>query len=141
LWNGGISFGGVVSFIFADLLVLPILNIYRKYYGAKMSLFLLGTFYATMAAAGLVIELLFDALGLIPTGPRHAKVIEASVTWNYTTFLNIALLALTAVLLVRFLRTGGVAMLRMMNEPSESGGGHEGHGTHEGHGGHQGPHG
>jgi uncharacterized membrane protein YraQ (UPF0718 family) len=140
LWNGGISFGGVIAFIFADLIVLPILNIYRKYYGPKMSLFLLATFYGTMAAAGLAIEFLFDALGLIPSGPRHAKVIEASVTWNYTTFLNIAFLALTAILLVRFLRTGGVAMLRMMNEPSGPSGGHADHGpfgSHEGHEGHQ----
>jgi uncharacterized membrane protein YraQ (UPF0718 family) len=135
----------VIAFIFADLIVLPILNIYRKYYGGKMSLFLLGTFYATMAAAGLVIEFLFDALGLIPTGPRHAKVIEASVTWNYTTFLNIAFLALTAVLLVRFLRTGGVDMLKMMNVPAGAGGhdSHEGHGHHEHpgeHGEHEGHH-
>src|SRR6266498_3675305 len=79
LWNGGISFGGVIAFIFADLIVLPILNIYRKYYGGKVSLFLLATFYATMAAAGYLIEVLFGALGLIPTGPRHAKVVEASV--------------------------------------------------------------
>ena len=52
LWNGGISFGGVVAFIFADLIILPILVIYRKYYGTKMMLFILATFYATMAAAG-----------------------------------------------------------------------------------------
>src|SRR5947207_13491990 len=52
LWNGGISFGGVISFIFADLIILPILNIYRKYYGRRMALFILGTFYATMVAAG-----------------------------------------------------------------------------------------
>src|SRR5215212_7466509 len=89
LWNGGMSFGGVIAFIFADLIVLPILNIYRKYYGGKVSLFLLGTFYATMAVAGFVVELVFGALGLVPEGPRHAKVIEASVQSNYTTFLNI----------------------------------------------------
>jgi uncharacterized protein len=129
LWRGGISFGGVVSFIFADLIVLPILNIYRKYYGARMSMFLLATFYATMVAAGLAIEFLFDALGLIPSGPRHPKIVEASVTWNYTTFLNIAFLLLTAVLLVRFLRTGGVEMLRAMNAPSAPGGQDE-HGSH-----------
>src|ERR687884_677421 len=64
LWNGGISFGGVMAFIFADLLILPILNIYRKYYGMKMTLFLLGTFYATMVAAGIVVEVVFGALGL-----------------------------------------------------------------------------
>jgi uncharacterized membrane protein YraQ (UPF0718 family) len=117
LWNGGISFGGVVSFIFADLIVLPILNIYRKYYGPRVSLYLLVTFYATMVVAGLVVETVFGFLGLVPE-ERNAKVVEASVTWNYTTFLNIAFLALTAVLVVRFLRTGGPEMLRMMNRPS-----------------------
>jgi uncharacterized protein len=120
LWNGGISFGGVISFIFADLIVLPILNIYRKYYGIKMSVFLLTTFYATMVAAGYVIEIVFGALGLIPD-ERNAKVVEASVTLNYTSVLNIMFLALAAVLLVRFLRTGGPEMLRMMNEPAGDG--------------------
>ena len=105
LWNGGISFGGVIAFIFADLIVLPILNIYRKYYGWRMMLFLLGTFYVTMVAAGFVVEILFGALGLIPTGPRNAKVVEAHVTWNYTTVLNIVFLALAALLLWRFFRT------------------------------------
>jgi uncharacterized membrane protein YraQ (UPF0718 family) len=117
LWNGGISFGGVAAFIFADLIILPILNIYRKYYGRRMSLFLLATFYASMVAAGLVVEVLFQALGLVPD-ERNAKVIEANVTWNYTTFLNIVFLALSAVLVVRFLRTGGPQMLRMMNAPA-----------------------
>src|SRR3954466_558944 len=66
LWNGGISFGGVAAFIFADLIVLPILNIYRKYYGGKVTLFLLATFYAAMVAAGLIVEVLFQAIGLVP---------------------------------------------------------------------------
>ena len=116
LWNGGISFGGVVAFIFADLIVLPVLDIYRKYYGWRMAGFLLGTFYATMVAAGLVVELVFGALGLVP-GERAAKVVEASVTWNYTTVLNLIFLSLAAVLVARFLRTGGPAMLRMMSGP------------------------
>ena len=116
LWNGGISFGGVAAFIFADLIVLPILNIYRKYYGRRMSLFLLATFYASMVIAGLVVEVLFQALGLVPD-ERNAKVVEASVTWNYTTVLNIVFLALSAFLVVRFLRTGGPEMLRMMDSP------------------------
>jgi len=121
LWNGGISFGGVIAFIFADLIILPILNIYRKYYGVKASLFLMATFYATMVAAGLVVEFLFDALGLIPAS-RHARVVEAGITFNYTTVLNIVFLALAAILVMRFLRTGGPAMLRMMgNPPPESG--------------------
>jgi len=120
LWNGGISFGGVIAFIFADLIILPILNIYRKYYGWRMMLFLLATFYVTMVAAGFVVEILFGALGLTPTA-RNAKVIEAHVAWNYTTVLNIIFLALAALLLWRFFRTKGMAMLRMMNKPMAEG--------------------
>jgi uncharacterized membrane protein YraQ (UPF0718 family) len=120
LWNGGISFGGVIAFIFADLIVLPILDIYRKYYGPRMSLFLLGTFYLTMAAAGLLVDLVFQALGLVPEA-RTAKVVEASVTLNYTTVLNLLFLALAAVLVARFLRTNGAAMLRMMSAPTGHG--------------------
>jgi uncharacterized protein len=127
LWNGGISFGGVIAFIFADLIILPILNIYRKYYGAKMSLFLLGTFYATMVAAGYIVELLFGVLHLVPTGPRRAKVIEAAVHLNYTTVLDVIFLALAVMLLMRFIRTGGREMLKMMDQPMEEGHGHDGH--------------
>jgi hypothetical protein len=116
LWNGGISFGGVIAFIFADLIVLPILDIYRRYYGWWMAGYLLVTFYAAMVAAGLVVELLFDAVGLVPQ-QRAAKVVEAAITWNYTTILNLVFLAVAAVLVVRFLRTGGPAMLKMMGGP------------------------
>jgi uncharacterized membrane protein YraQ (UPF0718 family) len=113
LWNGGISFGGVIAFIYADLLILPILNIYRKYYGARMALVLLGTFFTAMVAAGYFVELFFGATGLTPT-QRSARVIEAGVTWNYTTWLNVAFLILATMLVIRFVRTGGIAMLRMM---------------------------
>src|SRR5262245_11840118 len=116
LWNGGISFGGVIAFIFADLIVLPIINIYRKYYGLRVAGFLLVTFYVAMFPAALIVELLFQAVGLVPE-ERNAKIVEASVTWNYTTFLNIIFLGLAAVLLWRFVRTGGVPMLRMMGKP------------------------
>ena len=118
MWNGGISFGGVLAFIFADLIILPILNIYRKYYGGTVSLFLLGTFYATMVVAGLIVEFVFDAVGLIPD-VRNAKVVEAAVHWNYTTVLNILFLILAAALVVRMIRTGGLEMLKMMNEPMD----------------------
>jgi uncharacterized membrane protein YraQ (UPF0718 family) len=125
LWNGGISFGGVLAFIFADLIILPILNIYRKYYGRRMAAFLLVTFYATMAAAGLIVDLIFKLVGLVPTGARHAKVTDAGVTWNYTTVLNIVFLVLAAALVVRYFRKGGgLAMLRMMNKPAAD---HHGH--------------
>jgi uncharacterized protein len=117
LWNGGISFGGVIAFIFADLIVLPVLNIYRKYYGLKMAGFLFVAFYASMGGAALIIELVFGALGLVPA-ERNARVAEASVTWNYTTWLNIAFLLFAGLLVWRFLKTGGPAMLRMMNAPA-----------------------
>jgi len=113
LWNGGISFGGVIAFIYADLLILPILNIYRKYYGIKMMLTLLVTFYISMVCADYIVELLFGASGLIPS-ERNATVMHAGISWNYTTWLNIAFLILAAVLVIRFIRTGGIPMLRMM---------------------------
>jgi uncharacterized membrane protein YraQ (UPF0718 family) len=123
LWNGGISFGGVIAFIFADLIVLPILNIYRKYYGWRMAGFLFATFYAAMAAAALIVELIFGALGLVPA-QRNARVVEASITWDYTTWFNIAFLILAGLLVWRFLKTGGPAMLRMMNMPAAMGPSH-----------------
>ncbi|GCF08485.1 permease [Dictyobacter arantiisoli] len=113
LWRGGISFGGVVSFIFADLIILPILDIYRKYYGWKVMGYILITFYLTMAAAGYVVEFLFEALGIIPQN-RNVVAIGAGIQWNYTTILNIIFLALASILVIRFIRTGGLPMLRMM---------------------------
>ena len=119
LWKGGISFGGVIAFIFADLIIAPILNIYRKYYGARMALFLLGTFYVAMVAAGYVVELVFGGLGLIPD-PARAKIPDQGVSWDYTSWLNIVFLILAAALIIRFVRTGGVAMLRMMGGSPDS---------------------
>jgi uncharacterized membrane protein YraQ (UPF0718 family) len=119
LWNGGISFGGVISFMYADLLILPILNIYRKYYGVKMTAFVIVTFYSAMVLTGYIVEIVFGALGLVPTA-RSATVLEASISWNYTTVLNILFLALAAVLVWRFFSTGGMEMLRMMGgSPSD----------------------
>ena len=118
LWNGGISFGGVIAFIFADLIILPIINIYRKYYGMRMAMFVTGTFYVAMVAAGYLVELIFGAAGLVPE-KRHAMVMEERITWNYTTWLNIVFLVLTGVLLVRFARTGGIPMLKMMGGSPE----------------------
>ena len=119
LWNGGISFGGVVAFLFADLIVLPILDIYRKYYGFKVSIFLLAIFYVAMGGAALAVEFVFAALRLIPQH-RNAQVLEASIRWNYTTVLNILFLAIAAFLVIRFLRTGGPQMLRMMAKSSNA---------------------
>jgi uncharacterized membrane protein YraQ (UPF0718 family) len=130
LWNGGISFGGVIAFVFADLLILPILNIYRRYYGTRMALVLLVTFYAAMAGAGYLVELLFGVAGLIPE-QRAATVMSEGISWNYTTWLNIAFLLVAAALLVRFVRTGGVPMLRMMGgAPDDEHSAHH-HGDHD----------
>ena len=114
LWNGGISFGGVIAFIYADLIVLPIIDIYRKYYGWKMTAFIVVIFYVAMAGGALIVEFIFAVLGLIPQ-QRTAQIVETSISFNYTTVLNIIFLALAAFLFVRFLRTGGPKMLAHMD--------------------------
>jgi uncharacterized membrane protein YraQ (UPF0718 family) len=119
LWNGGISFGGVIAFIFGDLIILPILNIYRKYYGTRMSLFLLVTFYLAMVLAALAVEGLFGLCGWIPAA-RNADVGEAAFSLNYTTVLNFLALVLAGWLYLRYRRTGGPEMMRTM----ENGGKH-----------------
>ncbi len=91
LWKDGLSFGGVTAFIFADLLILPILNIYRKYYGARMAAFLLAAFYAATVLAGYVVEVIFGGLGLVPAR-SCATIPDGGVSWNYTTWLNIVFL-------------------------------------------------
>jgi uncharacterized membrane protein YraQ (UPF0718 family) len=123
LWSGGASFGGVVAFIFGDLIVLPILDIYRRYYGLKAAAVLSLVFYAAMVIAGYAVELGFGALGLTPTS-RAAAAPAPGFAWDYTTWLNLAFLALAGVLFWRFLRTGGPEMLRHM----EHAGGHHHHG-------------
>jgi uncharacterized membrane protein YraQ (UPF0718 family) len=129
LWNGGISFGGVVAFIFADLIILPIINIYRKYYGWRMALYITATFYVAMVVAGYAVELLFGAAGLVPS-ERNATVSDSGVSWNYTTWLNIVFLVLGAALVIRFVRTGGIAMLRTMGGAPDDHTGHH-HAGHE----------
>jgi YHS domain-containing protein/uncharacterized membrane protein YraQ (UPF0718 family) len=97
LWHGGISFGGVISFIFADLIALPLVLIYRKYYGGRLTVRLFVWFYAVIATAGLLTEGLFSLLGLIPTS-RPENVVTTHFQWNYTTFLNIVFVGIFAVL-------------------------------------------
>ncbi|MDG3443617.1 permease [Nitrospirillum amazonense] len=117
LWNAGASFGGVIAFIFADLIVLPILDIYRRYYGLKMAAFLLVTFYVAMVGSALAVEFLFQALDLVPE-QRTAQVVATGISWNYTTVLNIVFLGLAVILVWRFMRTGGPGMIRAMDGPS-----------------------
>ena len=129
LWNGGISFGGVIAFIFADLLILPILNIYRKYYGTAMMLTLLGTFYGAMVTAGYLIEIIFGTAGLIPS-EHKATVMTTGVSWNYTTWLNIVFVALAVLLVARFVTSGGIPMLRAMGGSPAAEGEHGHHHHH-----------
>jgi uncharacterized membrane protein YraQ (UPF0718 family) len=117
LWNGGISFGGVVAFLFADLIILPILNIYRKYYGSHVAMILAGQFYAAMVLAGFAVEIIFGGLGLIPA-QRRALIEMANISWDYTTFLNIGFGAISALLIYRFATIGGLTMLRIMSGPA-----------------------
>ncbi len=114
LWRGGISFGGVASFIFADLIVLPVLDIYRKYYGWKVMSYILVTFYITMAAAGYIVEIIFSALHIIPIN-RNVTLLTDGIQWNYTSILNIIFLIFSAILIYRFFKTKGLDMLKMMN--------------------------
>jgi uncharacterized protein len=116
LWRGGISFGGAVAFVFGDLIIIPILNIYRKYYSTPVSVYLFAVSYATMALGGLAVGSVFTALGWVPAN-RNITVFVMTISWDATTFLDIAFLALTAFLLIRFLRTGGIGMLRHMAQP------------------------
>ncbi|MFF6959456.1 permease [Streptomyces sp. NPDC008317] len=131
LWKGGISFGGVVAFLFADLLILPVLNIYRRYYGARMALYLLGAFYAAMVVAGYAVEFVFGGLGLIPD-QADARIPTAGISWDYTTWLNIVFLLVGAALVIRFWRTGGIPMLRMMGGAPEGPDGQGGVRGHDG---------
>jgi uncharacterized membrane protein YraQ (UPF0718 family) len=90
LWSHGISFGGVISFIYADLIVIPIIIIYAKYYGARAAAWITGILYVSMVLAGIIVDLIFSALGLIPQGPRPSSAVEhAHIIWNYTSSLDV----------------------------------------------------
>lgn len=123
LWNGGISFGGVVSFLFADLLIIPILDIYRRYYGGRVAWYLFVVSYLAMAVAGFLISLLFGALDIAPAH-HSVAILTAHPTWDINSVLDVVALVILAVLGWRFLTTGGPAMLRMMDGPAA--GGHDG---------------
>ncbi len=104
LWSHGISFGGVISFIYADLIVIPLLVIYFKYYGARAATAISLILFASMVLAGIIVDLIFSALHLVPTGPRPPSAMRhAMITWNYTSWLDVlAAVALTVLLVVHF---------------------------------------
>jgi uncharacterized protein len=120
LWQGGISFGGVIAFIFGDLIIPPIINIYRKYYGKRMAVVLVVMFYLAMVGAALLVEGSFALLHQIPHGTRHG-IAEQGIRLNYTSVLNVLFAGVALVLFVIFARTGGPQMMRDME------GGHHEH--------------
>ncbi|MEY2547185.1 MAG: uncharacterized protein QOG48_2302, partial [Verrucomicrobiota bacterium] len=99
LWANGISFGGVIAFIYGDLIVVPIILIYFKYYGARAATRITLILYASMVIAGVIVDLAFTALNLIPRGPRPISAMEhATVQWNYTAWLNVVAILVCIVL-------------------------------------------
>jgi uncharacterized membrane protein YraQ (UPF0718 family)/YHS domain-containing protein len=107
LWAGGISFSGVIAFVFADLIVVPIVLIYRKYYGGRVAARLVAIMFASMVVAALIVDGIFSALDLVPTQrPSIESIAERDVAWNYTTFLNIVFICVAAALVGLTLRRG-----------------------------------
>ena len=119
LWQHGLSFGGVVAFLFGDLIILPIVNIHRKYYGWRPALLLLALFYVAMAGAAIAVEWIFFALHLTPHAHNAGMAMDMRFRWDHTAWLNLIFLALSAPLLWRFFRSGGAGMLRHMDEPMQ----------------------
>ena len=129
LWQHGLSFGGTIAFLFGDLIILPIVNIHRKYYGWRAALLLLALFYAAMAGAALMVEFVFRAFHLVPQSHPVAAM-DAGFHWDHTAMLNVVFLAIAVLLLVRFFRSRGAGMLRHMDTPMDNG---LSHGQHSGH--------
>jgi uncharacterized protein len=106
LWAHGISFGGVISFIYADLIVIPIIIIYAKYYGVRAAAWISAIFYASMVLAGIIVDLVFSGLGLIPQEVRPPNAVEhAHIIWNYTSWLDLIALVLAVWLLTLHFRS------------------------------------
>ncbi len=107
LWAGGISFSGVIAFIYADLIIVPIVLIYGRYYGWRLTWYLVGIMFGTMVAAALAVDGLFSAAGIVPKHrPSIDSITSRGVSWNYTTFLNIVFLAVAAALVALTVRRG-----------------------------------
>ena len=107
LWSGGISFAGVIAFIYADLIIIPIVNVYRKYYGGRLTALLVAIMFAAMAAAALAVDGIFSAAGLIPKHrPSIDSIAARGISWNYTTVLNILFTLVAGGLVALTLRRG-----------------------------------
>src|SRR5436189_6457298 len=131
LWAGGISFSGVIAFIYADLIIIPIVIAYRKYYCGELTARLVAIMFATMVLAALAVDGIFSAAVLVPTKrPSIDSISSRGISWNYTTFLNIVFLAVAAVLVALTLRRGardpvcGMTVDRGADKPTSTYAGH-----------------
>jgi uncharacterized membrane protein YraQ (UPF0718 family)/YHS domain-containing protein len=130
LWARGMSFSGVIAFIYADLIIVPIVLAYRKYYGGAVTARLVAIMFATMVVAALVVDGIFSALGLVPHArPAVATISERAIGWNYTTFLDLVFLVVAAALVALTLRRGakdpvcGMTVDRGAGKPTSTYGG------------------
>jgi uncharacterized membrane protein YraQ (UPF0718 family)/YHS domain-containing protein len=107
LWGGGISFGGVIAFIYADLIIIPLVIVYHRYYGRRVAATVVALMFGAMVAAALAVDGIFSALGLVPTTrPSIDSIVERGVTWNYTAVLNILFTLVAAALFALTFRRG-----------------------------------
>ena len=121
LWSSGSTFGGVISFIYGDLIVIPLILVYRKYYGTWAAAYITLALYAAMVVAGVIVDLLFAGAGLIPQGAHgQAAMSQARFAWNYTAWLNILALV-------------GAAWLAWLHFKGNSRGAHAAHSVHHAH--------
>ena len=111
LWAGGISFSGVIAFIYADLIIVPLILIYRRYYGWRLTALLVGIMFVAIAAAALAVDGIFSAAGLIPEHrPSVDSITSRGISWNYTTFLNIVFTLVAGAL-------GGLTLRQSARDP------------------------
>jgi hypothetical protein len=107
LWAGGISFAGVIAFVFADLIIVPLVVVYARYYGLRLAALLVAVMFATMAAAALIVDGIFSWAGLIPEHrPSIDSITSRGIAWNYTTVLDIVFTFVAAGLFTLALRRG-----------------------------------
>jgi len=97
LWHGGVAFGGVISFVFADLLAAPLVLVYRRYYGGRLTVRLVALLWAAMVGAGLIVQVLFSWAGIVPS-TRPARLVPLTFRLDATTVLDVVAMAALAAL-------------------------------------------
>jgi uncharacterized membrane protein YraQ (UPF0718 family)/YHS domain-containing protein len=99
LWGGGISFAGVIAFVYADLIIVPLVLVYGRYYGWRLTALIVGLMFGAMVVAALAVDGIFSATGLVPEKrPSIESITERGISWNYTTMLNIVFTFVAAAL-------------------------------------------